>query len=299
MRVKYNIDTMMTCLIGDPIEQACSPLVQNTMYDVANLNALSLPVKVKKGELPRFIEAAKMLNMKGFFVTMPHKSDIIEYLDICDEASRAFKCVNHVRIVDGKTQGIGLDGFGTGLAIQHEGVKVKDSTALLLGAGAVAGLIAADLCQRGAKKIIVTNRTQEKAKYIVDTLKGLYKVQAECGPLTADYISEAAREANIMVQCTSLGMAGSNDQFETLEFLKKLPKDSTVAEVLYPTTALLESANDLGLKTINGMGMMMHQQFESINFIFGVKLPDYALDLAYEALELAIVLRSRRARAKQ
>jgi len=264
------------------------------MYRLANLNAVSLAVEIKKGELPKFIEAAKTLNIKGFCITMPHKTDIIQYLDVCDESSRVLKCVNHVKIVDGKLHGIGLDGAGMGLSIQHEGVTIKDSTVLLLGGGAVAGLIAADLCKKGAKKIIVANRTTEKAKYIADMLKELYKADAEYGPLTEDYLCEAAPGANIAVQCTSLGIMGSNAQYESLEFLKKLPKDAAVAEVLYPTSALLETARGLGLKTMNGMGMMLHQQFAAMDFIFGVKLPDSALDVGFEALELAIVMRNRR-----
>ena len=297
MRVKYNIDTTLVCQIGDPLDHSCAAFVHNAMYRVANLNAVCVTVKVKKGDLPKFIEAAKLLNMNGFDITMPHKTDIIEYLDVCDESSRAFKCVNHVKFVDGKLHGVGLDGVGMGLAIQYEGVKIKDSTVLLLGAGAVSGPIGADLCERGAKKVIVTNRTTEKAKYIADTLKQLYKVEVEHGPLTEDYLSKAAQGANIVVQCTSLGLLGSSDQFESLEFLKKLPKDATVADVLYPSTTLLETAQGLGLKTINGMGMMLHQQFAMMDFRFGIKMPDSALDVAGEALELAIVYRNRRHKA--
>ena len=298
MRVKYNLDTTLVCQIGDPLDHSCAAFVHNAMYDIANLNAVCLTVEVKKGGLPKFIEAARTLNMNGFDITMPHKTDIIQYLDVCEESSRAFKCVNHVKFVDGKLHGVGLDGVGMGLAIEHAGVKIKDSVVLILGAGAVAGPIAAALCERGTKKVIVANRTAEKAKYIADTLKKLYNVETECGPLTADYLEKAAGGANIVVQCTSLGMKGHDAQFESLEFLKALPKDAAVADVLYPTTKLLETAESLGLKTINGMGMMLYQQFAMMEFRFGVKLPDYALDAAHEALELAIVLRDRRFRAR-
>ena len=299
MRVKYNIDTTLVCQIGDPLDHSCAAFVHNAMYEIANLNAVCLTVKVKKGELPKFIEAARTLNMNGFDITMPHKGDVIQYLDVCDESSRAFKCVNHVKFVDGKLHGVGLDGVGMGLAIQHDGVKIKDSVVLILGAGAVAGPIAAALCERGAKRVIVANRTVDKAKYIADTLKQLYKIETECGPLTEDYLGKVARDTNIVVQCTSLGMAGHDTQYETLEFIKALPKDATVADVLYPTTKVLETARSLGLKTVNGMGMMLHQQFAMMEFRFGIKMPDYALDVAHEALELAIVMRDRRLRARK
>ena len=298
MRIKYNIDTILVCQIGDPMGHSCAAFVHNKMYEVANLNAVCLTVEVKKGGLPKFIEAARTLNMNGFDITMPHKSDIIQYLDVCEESARVFKSVNHVKFVDGKLHGVGLDGVGMGLAIQHDGIKIKDSSVLILGAGAVAGPIAADLCQKGAKRVVVANRTQEKAKYIADTLKSLYKVETECGPLSEDYISKAAKSTDILVQCTSLGLAGNNAEYESLEFLKALPKNAAVADVLYPTSKLLEAAQDLSLKTVSGMGMMLHQQFAMMDFRFGIKMPDSALDAAHEALELAIVMRDRRARAK-
>jgi len=94
-------------------------------------------------------------------------------------------------------------------------------------------------------------------------------------------------------------MAGHDTQYESLDFIKKLPADATVADVLYPVTKVLDAAKGRGLKTINGMGMMLHQQFAMMEFRFGVKLPDYALDAAAEALELAIVLRDRRLRANK
>jgi len=297
MRVKYNIDTALVCQIGDPMGHSCSAFVQNTLYEIANLNAVCLTMEVKKGDLSKFVDAARILNMKGIILTMPHKGDIIPYLDVCEESSRAFKCVNFVKIENGKLHGIGLDGAGLALALQYEGVKIKDSNVLILGAGAVAGIIAAALCERGAKQVIVTNRTVEKARFIADTVKNLYKVETECGPLDEDYLGKAAPRADIVVQCTSLGMAGHDVQYESLDFIKALSKDAVVADVLYPTSKVLETAQGRGLKTVNGMGMMLHQQFPMMEFMFGVKLPGSALDAAYEALELAIVMRNRRFKA--
>ena len=157
----------------------------------------------------------------------------------------------------------------------------------------------ADLCEKGAKKVIIANRTQDKAKYIADTLKSLYKVETEFGPLNEAFLGKAAKETSILVQCTSLGAIGHDSQFESLEFIKALPKDAAVADVLYPSTKLLEAAQSQGLKTVNGMGMMLHQQFAMMEFRFGIKMPSSALDVAHEALELAIVLRNRRFKAQK
>ena len=115
MRVKYNVDTHLIFQIGDPVDHATAPFLHNAMYDLANVNAICTPVFVPRGHLPEFIQAVKTIGASGFDITMPHKSDIIPLLDECDEASRVFNCVNHVKLVDGKLIGIGLDGVGMGL----------------------------------------------------------------------------------------------------------------------------------------------------------------------------------------
>lgn len=112
-----------------------------------------------------------------FTLTMPLKSPIIEYLDEVDDMSRAFRCVNNVKYVDGKLIGTGLDGVGMGAAIRHRlGDKMNGRRALVLGAGAVAGPIAAALAERGVTSIVIANRTVSKAEYIADILKKYFPI---------------------------------------------------------------------------------------------------------------------------
>ena len=100
MRLKYNADTKLFFLIGDPMSHSCTALVNNTMFERTGQNAVCIPATVPKGKLPEFIEAAKLLGVSGFYLTMPHKEDIIRYLDECDAMSAKFKSVNHVKIVE-------------------------------------------------------------------------------------------------------------------------------------------------------------------------------------------------------
>ena len=93
MRVKYDVDTQLIFQIGDPIDHSTAAFLHNEMYDLANINAVCVPILVKKGTLPEFTEAVRRLNLNGFDITMPHKSDIIPLLDECDETSRLFNSV--------------------------------------------------------------------------------------------------------------------------------------------------------------------------------------------------------------
>ncbi|MBC8570835.1 shikimate dehydrogenase family protein [Zongyangia hominis] len=294
MRLKYDVDTKILFQIGDPLDQCCATYLHNALYEFCNVNAVNLSVPVPKGGLGDFVKAAKVIGAAGFDLTMPHKSAIIPFLDECDPASRAFKCVNHVKIREGKLIGVGLDGAGMGLSLQYEQGDIGGRHALMIGAGAVAGPIAADLCARGVKKFTIVNRTVEKAKYIADTLREIYGADTTYGPFTEEYLSQTAPDITLAVQCTCLGGGSHWQEFPHLGFVDLLPKECIAADVLYPTTTFLEAAKSRGLPTVSGKGMLYQQQLAMMEFYFGVKLGPDALAEAIEALEVAIALRGVR-----
>lgn len=296
MRVKYDVDTRLIFQIGDPIDHSTAAFLHNAMYDLANVNAICVPIRVERGHLPEFINAVKILGADGFDITMPHKSDIIPLLDECDETSRIFNCVNHVKLRDGKLIGIGLDGVGMGIAIKNKLGSVKGKKVLLLGAGAVAGPIGAELCKQGAAEVYVANRTVNKAEHVAGVLEGYFGITTHYGKLDNEYLSQIASEMDIAVQCTSLGMAGSKHQYESLEFVKKFRPGTLCADVLYPSTEFLKEAERAGLKTLSGLGMLLEQQLASIEFRFGIKLPQESLKNAEESLMCAVALRDLRDR---
>lgn len=294
MRLKYDVDTQILFQIGEPLDQCCATYLHNALYEFCNINAVNLSVPVPKGGLAAFVQAAKVIGAAGFDLTMPHKTDIIPFLDECDPASRAFQCVNHVKIRDGRLIGVGLDGAGMGLSLEYERGDIAGRHALIIGAGAVAGPIAADLCTRGIRKFTIVNRTVQKAEYIADTLRDIYGAEIQAGPFTEEYLSQAAPDISLAVQCTCLGGGAHWEAFPHLGFVKLLPKDCIAAEVLYPDTAFLSAARERGLPTVSGKGMLYQQQLAMMEFYFGVKLGPDALEAAIEGLEVAIALRGAR-----
>lgn len=301
MRVKYNIETQLVYQIGDPMDHSCAAYLQSYMFELANLNAICVQATIPKGKLPEFVASMRLLGASGIGITMPHKSDIVDYLDECDEMSRLFRCVNHVKIVDGKLIGIGLDGLGMALSIEDRTGPVKGKNVLVIGAGSVSGPVAANLVQRGASGVTFVNRTLDKAQQVAAKLHCFTGVEAHFGSLDSQYLEEIAPEFDLVVQCTSLGMAGHNANFDSLAFVDRLPAHAVVADALYPTTSLLEAAKARGLATVNGVGMMVQQQIAATEFRFGVRLPASILPDAEEALAIAITMRQcrydRRAKA--
>lgn len=109
-------------------------------------------------------------------------------------------------------------------------------------------------------------------------------------------MERVAPQADIVVQCTSLGMDGSKQDLESLKFLSLLPPEASVADVIFlpRKTKLLVEAERLGHKTINGMGMLCNQQKAMMKFFLDVDLPDSFYDDAEEALMIATAMREAR-----
>lgn len=274
-------------------------LYTNALYELAGINAVNMNCVVKKGELPQFVDACKALGVKGFDITMPHKTDIIPLCDEVDELSREFKCVNHVKIRDGKLIGIGLDGLGMRMAIEHSGVDLAGARVLMLGAGAVSGQIAAELCKGGAAKVVILNRTVSKAEQIALTLHRYFSnVETHAAAMTVESMREYASEMDVVVQCTNLGMSGETADYEDLSFIALLPKTATVADVIFnpERTKFLQAAEDAGLRVLNGMEMLVNQERAMMRFHFGVELDDRFEKEGEEALVIALAMRQLRSR---
>ena len=299
MRVKYDVDTQLLFQIGDPLDHACACTIHNRMYELANLNAVNLNVVVKKGELPQFIQSCKQLGVKGFDITMPHKSDIIPLCDEVESFSREFNCVNHVKIRDGKLIGIGLDGLGMVMAIEEAGIPLPGAKVLMLGAGAVSGPITAELCKRGAASVTILNRTVSKAEQIVHTLERYFPdIQTRAGELTPENRNKYAPDTTLVIQCTSMGMSGHQGDYEDLSFVDLLPADAAVADVIFnpERTSLLARAERRGLLVLNGMGMLVNQEKAMMKFHFDVDMGEEFAAEGEETLLLALAMRQLRTR---
>ncbi len=254
------IDLKIILLAGYPISGVVSPIIFNKIFDICNLNAIAIPVEVKKGELPEFIRTAKYLKCPGVILTMPHKQDIISLVDEVDEQSRMFKSVNAVKIDEkGSTRGNGFDGKGVVEALLDSGAELSDKEAVIIGAGGIGSITACELAKKGVKKITILNRTLERAESLAHNLKNLTDIDVEIHLM--DKICNAVKSADILVQATSLGMKGSGSDFEDLTFLENLKKEACVIDVVAnpPETALIKRAGQLGIKTVFGIDIIICQ----------------------------------------
>ena len=246
-------------IIGDPVLHSKSPVIQGAMLGALGLDIPYTPHVVRRGELPQYLAWARDSGVSGFNATMPHKEDLLPLLDHIDPAARAMGAVNTVCLRDGKWGGFNPAGAGAAAALRDSlGIDPAGMTVTLLGAGGAAKAVALALAASRAERVFVCNRTVERAQTLCaqDPLGRL--APAEFDPETL--VRRAAR-SRLLVNCTNLGMAGCPHQFADFSFLDALPPGAGVFDLIYhpARTELLSQAKRRGLKTLNGLPMLVNQ----------------------------------------
>ncbi len=273
--VKLNLDTKLVLNVGFPMGKTNAPRVYNKLFSVRDMNAIMLPVEIHKGELKSFMEAVRTLNIRYLCPTMPHKADIIEYLDDVDEYSRLFKSVNAIRIDDeGISHGTGMDGKGAVRALTDAGVELEGREAMMIGAGSISGVIGLELARKGVRKLTLLNRTVDKAETITRILNEHTDMQADAIVSSPENLDKISKTADVLLQATPLGMAGYEHTHPYLDFINQLPDDATVFDVIInpPDTPVIARAKARNLQTVPGMNMLVGQMSEIFKFLFDVTL---------------------------
>ncbi|MEK4486541.1 shikimate dehydrogenase [Psychrobacillus sp. FSL H8-0484] len=237
-------------VIGNPIAHSLSPYMHDTWLQELEMEATYIPIHVEEGKLEEAVQALKLLGCSGWNVTVPYKEAIIPFLDEIDESAKHIGAVNTVvKTVDGKFVGYNTDGFGF---IQSLGPIKADDRILMLGAGGAARGIVHAFKQRGFKNIAIANRTYANAEKLVEDLQ---IGQA----LTLQEAEDNLELFDIIVQTTSLGMKSNSTTLPIK--LNKIKEDAIVADIVYNplVTPFLEEAEKYNVRTINGLGMLVHQ----------------------------------------
>lgn len=258
MQVELTNYTKKLCVIGDPIAHTKSPLIHNTMLHALGLDYIYMAQSVPRGAAAQWLQAAKLAGYAGFNATMPHKLDLVPLMDHLDEDAALYGSVNAVALRDGVAYGYNTDGKGFLQSLLEAGVHPKGIKAVILGAGGAAKSVALKLVQQGAASVTVCNRTYSKAESLcaLDASGVLHPASMELSALTA-----LMQDADLLINCTSLGMDGTEGQFEDLSFLDTLPAHALVYDVIYAPaeTLFLEQARLRGHKTLNGLNMLLWQ----------------------------------------
>lgn len=243
-------------VIGDPIEHSLSPVIQQAMLDTLGLACTYERIRVQAGNTAEWLPLAEAGGLAGFNATMPHKTALVPLMDSLSDDARMYKSVNTVVLRKGKRFGFNTDGEGFLRALRDEGIAPEGRSVVVLGAGGAARSVVLKLASVGAKRITVCCRTPEKARVLVSASPVISVTD-----LSRSATDTALQAADILINCTPLGMQGVHADFDDFRFLDALPASAPVCDLIYRPlkTRLLREAEIRGHRTMNGLGMLIHQ----------------------------------------
>ena len=245
-----NIDTktQLYAIIGDPVEHSKSPTMQNEFFNNAGINAVYLAFHVKGEDLPDVVTGFKKLKeLRGFNVTVPHKVEIMKYLDEVDSVAKKIGAVNTVVINNGKGFGYNTDWYGVFKTLEENKVS-RDVKTLIIGAGGAANGVVYGLQEYGISDIAITNRTAEKAEVIAK----LFDIK------TLDFASyqDKLNEYQLVINTTTIPFG---------QMIADFKKDVVYFDLKY----YLESTPDF---CIDGKTMLHYQGVKAFEYWTGEKI---------------------------
>lgn len=271
--------TRLAAVIGSPVRHSLSPALHNAAFEAAGLDWRFVAFDVAPGGAADAIAAMRTLGIGGFAVTMPHKADVAAAVDAVDDAAAALRSVNTVVLRDdGTTFGASTDGQGFVDSVRAAGVELVGRRVVVLGAGGAARSIVDALGRSGVDDVAIVNRTNANAVAVT----GLAAV-ARVGRI-ADIAG-----ADLLVNTTSVGMGTGELPVGTAVLHDRL----TVADIVYHPrrTALLAAAESVGARTVEGLGMLVHQAALQQHLWTGVR-PDPSVLWAAAERQLARAVRN-------
>jgi shikimate dehydrogenase len=264
--------TIKAFVIGHPIAHSRSPLIHGTWLAEHGIDGSYEATDVAPDALPSFFERLRDGEFAGGNVTIPHKEAVFDLCDDVDPLAESIGAVNTLISKDGRVTGTNTDylGFLGNLDQGAQGWSDEAKPAIVLGAGGASRAILVALASRSIP-VILLNRTRETADRVAQEVSGDITVAS------LDAFNDVAPHAGLVVNTTSVGMHGS--RFASFD-LSKLASGSLVTDIVYSprVTPLLADAAKLGLRTVDGLGMLLHQAVPGFAAWFGV-VPNVSAEL--------------------
>lgn len=261
------------CVIGWPVAHSRSPLIHGYWLAHYRIDGSYEAVAVEPAALGDFVDALRRGAYAGCNVTVPHKEAVLAHVDSIDALASRLGAANTLVCEDGRVAATNSDGYGfmAHLRASVPELQIAGATVAVLGAGGAARAIAGALIDEGAGTIRLLNRTSARAMRLKRDLGGPLEVR------DWDARNEALAACALLVNATALGMAGA----PALKLdLAVLPPDAVVADIVYAPleTDLLKRARARGHRTVDGLGMLLHQAVPGFEAWFGVR-PEVTAEL--------------------
>jgi shikimate dehydrogenase len=266
--------TKTYAVIGDPIDHSLSPAIHNAAFGFLRMDCTYIAYRIPKGELTHGIDALKKIQISGFNVTIPHKVEMMKFLDEVDENCKTIGATNTVVNNDGFLKGYNTDMDGFLDPIKKRNIDCKDYDVLLVGAGGAARAIVAGFSKEKVRKITIANRTKERADELIKFANNL-GVESDYSDLSN--AGDIAGKYKFIVNATSMGLKGNACPIST----RSITKNSIVYDIVYMPveTELIEQSKKQGATIIYGWEMLLGQAMRSFEIWTGREAPYQAMKL--------------------
>jgi shikimate dehydrogenase len=268
--------TRVAGVIGAPVRHSLSPAIHNAGYAEAGLDWVYLAFEVAPGEVPGALAGMRALGLAGLSVTTPHKDAAWAGVDERSPSAEVMRAVNCVQLTEhGRLVGHNTDGDGFVDSLRRDaGVDPAGLRVVVLGAGGAARSVVEALGRAGVSDLAVVNRTEASAGQAARLAPGTGRVGTVA----------AVVEADLLINATSVGLGTDALPIDPGALHARL----VVADLVYHPrhTALLRAAEAAGARTLDGLGMLIHQAARQFFIWTGVEAPATAMRAAaLDALE--------------
>ena len=257
--------TRVAAVIGDPVAHSLSPTIHNAAFAATSFDGVFVALPVRPAELGAAIAGTRALDLLGLSVTMPHKAAVMAYLDDVRHEAATLGAVNCVVRDGDRLLGTNTDGLGFVDALTAASVDLVGTRVLVLGAGGAARAVVRALVDAGAAEVGIANRSEERAEAAV--LLGGRDARLADASDAPDY--------DVVVNATSVGMGAAPPDAALPLDPSLLRQGHVVVDLVYEPveTGLLAAARSAGARTVDGVGMLVHQAAHAFTLWTGVEAP--------------------------
>lgn len=268
--VRMTSGAMLLGVMGDPIIHTKSPIMHNAALKSLGIEGNYVPLHIKPEGLEKAIQAILTLGFRGVNVTIPHKVEVMNYLDHIDEGAAKVGAVNTIVNNNGVLTGYNTDGIGYVRSLKEEVCpELRGKNIVVLGAGGAARGIIHALTAEQPGQISVVNRTASKAIELAQEWSSLANMQG----FSQAEAQAAVHSADILINTTSVGMHPNIGQLPVPE--EWVPEGIVVSDLIYNPlmTELLHVSARKGCSTHGGLGMFVNQGAYALEYWTGVAAP--------------------------
>ena len=280
--VQIDGNTTLCAVIGDPVEHSLSPCMHNAAYQALHLDFVYVAFRVK--DVGKALQGMRGLGIRGLSVTIPHKVEVMKYLDEITPLAKNIGAVNTVIHEQGRLLGTNTDGLGALNAMEQQ-ENVNGKTVAVLGVGGAARGVAFTLaCERHPHRIFFLYRREDHdmAQSLIADLQAQSRVPLSAAALDSDEMREMLQTSDILIHTTPIGMSPHVDECLVEESM--LDERHLVFDVIYnpAKTLLLQRAERRGARILNGVPMFVNQGAEQFRLWTGREAPTDVMRAAVE-----------------